>query len=486
MVSVTPTSRGGADEGGGGLSAARREPLEQCKRLIVVSDLHIGAGPLHDFEEQSEQAFVSALSAWAAEDVQTELVLNGDFLEFVQTEPWQKPELRGQSANGIPLCFTSEQSCAKLYNILRRHGAVMTALSRFLALGHAITIIPGNHDADFFWPEVRATLAEALNATAGLRFVLEQSYRSPAASWLWIEHGHQHDPCNCFYVDGRPLWSEASPPILTDAAGVERLYECIGTRFLSEFLNHIDHRYPFVDNVKPFSRFVRLFLRSSLSRHYGPVPVLVAGWRALGYVATAVGRRPSDLLSSGRFGDTGLAACIAAQFESLRPDEKDILNKALGEGGRRPLDLLDMLETEDRAADALDLLARRFDIVKDWPEPAVGMLGSGGGGMLTLGAAYDVDESAKLVEVAKDLIGKDGVLAVVMGHTHELVDHPSSVNYVNTGCWTRYLDSQSAVHPKELLEPGAERHFPFSFNYAVAESNRAGSLRLLNWRKHGV
>lgn len=96
--------------------------------------------------------------------------------------------------------------------------------------------------------------------------------------------------------DGEACWSQKCPPIFSDVTGVRRLYECVGTRFLIKFLNQLDAEYPFVDNVKPFSRFIRIFGVSSFTPGYGPLKATVMMWALLQYLAQTVTHQPSDLL----------------------------------------------------------------------------------------------------------------------------------------------------------------------------------------------
>ena len=48
------------------------------------------------------------MAAIAQRPYPTELVINGDFLEFVQAEPWDDSALRGTSKEGLGLCFTED------------------------------------------------------------------------------------------------------------------------------------------------------------------------------------------------------------------------------------------------------------------------------------------------------------------------------------------------------------------------------------------
>jgi hypothetical protein len=48
-------------------------------RVIVISDLHMGAGPLEDFDPEVEAGLVEFCAQIAADDRPTEFVINGDF-----------------------------------------------------------------------------------------------------------------------------------------------------------------------------------------------------------------------------------------------------------------------------------------------------------------------------------------------------------------------------------------------------------------------
>ena len=74
------------------------------------------------------------------------------------------------------------------------------------------------------------------------------------------------------------------------------MLECIGTRFLNRFLNQLDEAYPYVDNVKPFSRFLEIFGASVFFRGYGPLKALVAVGSMVKYLAVTLSKKPTDLL----------------------------------------------------------------------------------------------------------------------------------------------------------------------------------------------
>ena len=125
--------------------------------LIVISDLHMGSGPVDDFEPEIEKHLVAFLEEWRARDDATELVINGDLLDFVQAPPYKGPGLRDKAKDGTPLCFTQDQSLQKLGAIHNDHKNGLQALGAFLAHRpeNRVILLPGNHDADFYWPAVQ-------------------------------------------------------------------------------------------------------------------------------------------------------------------------------------------------------------------------------------------------------------------------------------------------------------------------------------------
>jgi hypothetical protein len=227
-------------------------------------------------------------------------------LNFAQAEPWQSKDLESSTSDGIPLCFTEEQSLEKLKGIVSAHRAVFDGLARLASAkaNHQVVILPGNHDADFFWDLVRAKFMHVVSGgdretAQRVRFHLQRAHRPEDFPRVWIEHRHQYDDCNKFMIAGTERWANEAKPILADKKGVPRLLECVGARFLIKFMNALDADYPFVDNVKPFSKFVKMFLASSVSRGFGPIKAAIAYWRFLKFFASTLGKSPKDLLSTG-------------------------------------------------------------------------------------------------------------------------------------------------------------------------------------------
>jgi UDP-2,3-diacylglucosamine pyrophosphatase LpxH len=444
---------------------------DRDSRTIVVSDLHVSSGALDDFDSELESCFTSFLKQLAS-GAPVELVINGDFLDFVQAPPWKGRELESRSTSGISLCFTEDQSKRKLQAIYSAHGTMFNAIGQFLASDrrNRLVILPGNHDADFFWPSIRADCSEIIKDGARcseeqIHFHLESSFRPKNNSGIWIEHGHQFDSVNCFKFDGAEYWSSSSPPILTDTAGTPRLCECTGTRFMIKYLNGLDESYPFVDNVKPFSRFLQLFGASAFVRGLGPIKAAVAVWAMLRYLSDIVANHPSDLLGVAESGMSDVSLRLRESITKLSPLEQERLGSALvGAGfpldGRSPIIIL----SSKHSGDLIAFLAEHPHLLDVLDDSATGLLGMGGRpGTLTMKNGFVANESQNLTEAAEEITSKRKVNTVVMGHTHEPVLPQPPASYFNTGSWTRYYrySATEKTHPWDKLRANSVANFPY-------------------------
>jgi len=458
------------------------------KRILIISDLHVGAGQLDDCDSELEECIVSFLEKYSKALDPIELVINGDFLDFVQAEPWEVGGLESISIEGFPLCFAEAQSIKKFDAIAIAHAPIFRALGHFLNAceENSLVVMPGNHDADMFWPGIRARFEDAVcGQIAGLRerlrFHLELFYRPPSCPQVRIEHGHQYDPVNSFFVETdqidpvagykvkKPVWSANNPPIFKNDAGEERLYECIGTRFLIRFMNKLDEKYPFVDNVKPFSRFIRIFGVSAFKPGFGPLRAAVSVWQMLSYVAREGITSPSSLLSLEKAGaNFGPSALLQHFIEDMTDDEKKAFVRSLKERGYTELyGTLGMhVKDPDRAGSLMDFLSLHMNLIDQLEAPDYSLLSIDGvPGTLSMGKAFFVDETIELKKAALSLVGKNGVSHVIMGHTHEPIDKPG---YVNTGCWTRYFrfGDDGDIHSWKVLDKDSYKLFPYTLRFA--------------------
>jgi hypothetical protein len=317
-------------------------------------------------------------------------------------------------------------------------------------------------------------------ASAGARLVwhLDRIYRPETAPHVWIEHGHQNDPLNRFFLEtmNPPVeyWGSARPPILPDRAGTPRLLECVGTRFLIRFLNELDLRYPFVDNIKPFSKFLSIFASSARRLSGGSARAALSVFALGRFAAAEAIVAPSNLLSVTAL-DDALGPGLIALDEASGGGFTAALRGAGCDFGGRSLERA--ASAPEGAIALLDFALSHLEVLDAVCLDSSSMLGieDGDNGMLSLGTGMKLDETRLLRDAAAMALGATDVRFVVMGHTHEPVDDPF---YKNTGSWTRYWQMEPGETPtwKEMLTRAA--HLPMSLRHAVVHDDGPRTVTL--------
>jgi UDP-2,3-diacylglucosamine pyrophosphatase LpxH len=193
--------------------------------LLVLSDVHLGSD-LNDVgrpirrSRRVDEDLVELLEHYRAAALPGDrwrLVLAGDFIDFV-----------GMSVHATGAALTTERNDeerehglgnavdhvrAKLRLVAERHHDVFDALAGFVADGHALTFVHGNHDVELHWDAVKDDLRDILfsRACAARRDALDGSafhariafdpWFFYVAGLVYIEHGHQYDAfCASQYV----------------------------------------------------------------------------------------------------------------------------------------------------------------------------------------------------------------------------------------------------------------------------------------------
>lgn len=195
--------------------------VEASESLIVLSDVHLGSdlvayppdGPARSRETDVDLTrLVDHYRGKPPPRGRFRLVIAGDLIDFIgivlppesavlETAPSEEERAHG-------LGNARDHTLAKLRAVLARHRPVFDAFARFVADGHALTIIHGNHDLELYWDEVRAELTRTLVASARSYAAREGRSLDPSAfverieysPWFfyrdgvaYIEHGHQYD-----------------------------------------------------------------------------------------------------------------------------------------------------------------------------------------------------------------------------------------------------------------------------------------------------
>jgi len=333
--------------------------------------------------------------------------------------------------------------------VVVRHRAVFEAVAAFVADGHALTIVHGNHDVELHWdgvkdelrarlltlaPEaVRADPAEAAAFDARVEFAPWFYY---AAGVAYVEHGHQYDTlCSTEHV--------MAPLSPLDPRRIARSFSDVFLRWVvrpTKGVPEYGHdRLGLADYVMMGVRMglgglVRLF-----ARFMGGVFELFRLRRA--YLTEAAAsireeheRRMAALAEKTRIGIEKLRALAALQVPPVTHSIPKILASVL----------LDRLALALVTGIVLIVLAL-VGAPSTWSWIAMAVVG--GAWLIThrrLAArrkawfGEKLDNDATLVERAGHLARMFPAAFVVMGHTHSPAMIPvadGAATYVNVGSW---------------------------------------------------
>lgn len=425
--------------------------MSERRQTLIVSDLHLGGGAAdpgddHVYQKRQLERFVrQSLASPAGQEGQIELFFNGDFLEFAQVK-----QEAYRSLSTDYWCSEAE-SLEKLEAILAGHDNSFAALHDFQAAGNRVTLAAGNHDVDLCWPAVRKRLRARVGP--GLRFETGVEWVERYGGRLHIGHGHMEDPANRF-----KHWSA---PILQAPDGA-RLEMCSGTLFMVRFVNGLEARYPFADNLHPVQNLATVLLREDTGGFAS------AGWMLLKFIARHAKTIALDTATVGvrllarLQEDDAFAQRLAGAFRLLNEERSS-------ESVRRDV------STQEQLADVMMRLLAVLP-ADEWlalfalrPAPVLAADGSKTLGTI-IGARHFGREALRdLAQHRFDACAAAQV--IVMGHTH-LPDeeHFNNGHYLNPGSWTRYLDLEKHPH-LSLDDLRDEARFPYELNYVVVDAD---------------
>ncbi len=229
---------------------------------IVISDCHLSAGrffegrlnPHEDFFFDDEMVeFFDHFSTGrygsdpeTGEPVEVELIINGDYLDFLNVPH------EGDFEDAI----TEAVSLKKLEAIIAGHPKVMAALRRFAGRpGKSITYVVGNHDPDLFFPKVRERIIQEWNPQGISRpdgsprvVVLHDTDRLSYPEGVEIHHGNQFEAVHVLNYQ-RPLLEN---PALDEPV----LNLPWGSFYVLKVINRLKWERDYVDKVRPIKLFL--------------------------------------------------------------------------------------------------------------------------------------------------------------------------------------------------------------------------------------
>ena len=194
-------------------------PTADAPNYLIFSDVHLGA----DLVQHVRPWTVSRLKQVARIDRDLgsmldfyrenrdpdrpwKLVIAGDLVDFIgmSIAPAPSAELTDEERE-FGLGSTRQHAALKMRAVAQRHGLVFERLAAFVAEGHSLVLVRGNHDIDFYWEEAQKVFIDALveridglvGDPVALRRFVERVEFHPWFYYeegvVYVEHGHQFD-----------------------------------------------------------------------------------------------------------------------------------------------------------------------------------------------------------------------------------------------------------------------------------------------------
>jgi UDP-2,3-diacylglucosamine pyrophosphatase LpxH len=459
--------------------------------ILIISDLHLGEDlkpatgntPLHHLAmlERELEAFLDHHRKVRRDGRPWHLIINGDMVDFqsVCVLPEKGDEVSAADEHVYGLGSRPKAGRRKMLRVFERHPGVFRALARFVGKGNRVSIIVGNHDAEFHWPVVQETFKKGV---AGL-WGEHPSSRHPGAAgaeaieaaiefhpWfyfqenlLWVEHGHQYDDyCSFDYVLD-PVEPAREEVVLS-----------VGAASFRYVTNHIQGTDPHQLEAWDFLGFVKFFV---LSR--GPRQMLQLARGYLGMSGKMLGLW-SAFTGRGAGGGRGLSHRERLRALASRNQLSEDTLVAVDNLRQKPVmtDLLRLMMTLmlDRVllGGAVALLALIFVFALPWAWALLAVCGTLAGAW---GAGALLERTRGTTDPQENMKTKPAKIRrhvsapfVVFGHSHHPVAQPLDGGgmYFNTGTWV-----------------GAERPgLLHAFTHVVIHHDKEGpKAALCQWRE---
>jgi UDP-2,3-diacylglucosamine pyrophosphatase LpxH len=307
-----------------------------ARHYLVVSDLHLADVEDHadgwraykhsrfTFDEAFDD-LVERFCAEGAADDERILVLNGDIIDFdlvsaiPQNAPW--PISRSERHRGLEP--TEEKSVWKLQRVLEHHPRFVATLGRFMARGHTVVYVIGNHDPELHFTAVKKTLLDRLAAGCAVSDGYFDPERFRVEPWfyyvpgeIYAEHGQQYDSYTSFRYVLAPIVEQNDPPQIALSMGN------LSNRYLLTRMGYFNpHASDFILNIfRYFTHWLRYY---ALSRRSLVLPWIfgsIAALRRLYATKRRVLQEPPDhqALLTAMAKRTGLAAPVLETLERLK------------------------------------------------------------------------------------------------------------------------------------------------------------------------
>ena len=446
---------------------------DQATHYLLMSDIHLGADVAHRGQrivagasippsdppvlDRNLAALLDRYRAEAEADSgrRWTLVIAGDVIDFVSMgvaphEGESDPESVNEGKRRVkPAGDEVKQAVHKLRAVARRHELAFRALARFVAAGHRLVLVRGNHDLAFYWRPVRRAFVKALlermdaaeesGSRAAFRSRIEfRDWFYYVEGQLYVEHGHLYDETCCYQNALAPL-SPCDPARLMDSfSDILERYVVGPTRGLGTagHENRTLFHYLWLAFSLGLSGFATLGIRFA-----GSIVRLLSAWRAsLGRGAAAVRalheRRMKQLAGRFRLKEELLRSLASLWAVPVTRRLSSILRSLF----------LDVLLALGGLALVLACVML-FELTPLWlllllALPLVGVM------VLWIRRRRVLDSAPALRKAARGVVALLPACFVVMGHTHvpEVERIGERTTYVNLGRFLSNTDGDGDNH----------------------------------------
>jgi UDP-2,3-diacylglucosamine pyrophosphatase LpxH len=237
------------------LAEAGKVHAESDHYTVIISDTHFGvgrdkSGAWDAYEDARWEGDFEKFLTYVADTGggKAHLIINGDAFEL-----WQSRDVPCAYADKDAGCSEAD-ALLRLKNVFKAHDRELELLKQFASTAdNRLTIVVGNHDVALLLPAVKAELFKTF-AVPGCRFTFEQDgvWESQDGK-VRAEHGHQigEDP-NAFAGWPNPFMQ------LNGQTHVRRPW---GEKFVQDFYNQFETKYPVIDNMTDELKAARLGLQ---------------------------------------------------------------------------------------------------------------------------------------------------------------------------------------------------------------------------------
>lgn len=218
------------------------------KTILVISDVHLGAGHvvdgkrnyLEDFHfDQELVEFLEYFSSGDYASREVELIINGDFYDLLAVPfvPFFDDEF-----------WSEEAALAKLKMILKAHPEVQEALINFISKKNKkIIYIIGNHDGELTLPKLKEHLIEQIPENLREHYTI---YDDPTGEYVptegvLLKHGHEYEIAHDF---------DRLNSIVTDDEGKRYFIPPWGSYYVTRVINKFKHERDYINALRPIKK----------------------------------------------------------------------------------------------------------------------------------------------------------------------------------------------------------------------------------------